>query len=53
MEFLQQPVQFGRAGLWLLLSITAVISFMLATEMAFYPAIAAFRDKRDGEFVGY
>lgn len=50
LAFSMEPVlveQFGRAGLWLLLSITAVISFMLATEMAFYPAIAAFRDWRE------
>ena len=39
--------KFGRAGLWILLSITAVVSFMLATEMAFYPAIAAFNDWRE------
>ena len=50
LAFRMEPMlveQFGRAGLWLLLSITAVISFMLATEMAFYPAIAAFRDWRE------
>jgi len=50
LAFRLEPVlveQFGRAGLWLLLSVTAVISFMLATEMAFYPALAAFRDWRE------
>jgi S-DNA-T family DNA segregation ATPase FtsK/SpoIIIE len=35
-------LKFGEAGLWILLLVTAVVSFMLATEMAFYPAIAAF-----------
>lgn len=35
-------LKFGGAGLWILLLVTAVVSFMLATEMAFYPAIAAF-----------
>ncbi|MCB9914691.1 MAG: DNA translocase FtsK [Planctomycetes bacterium] len=33
--------KFGVGGLWILLSMLAVVSFMLATEMAFYPAIAA------------
>jgi DNA segregation ATPase FtsK/SpoIIIE, S-DNA-T family len=34
--------KFGGPGLWILLIAVAVISFMLATEMAFYPALAAF-----------
>lgn len=34
--------KFGGPGLVVLLTLTALISFMLATEMAFYPAIAAF-----------
>jgi S-DNA-T family DNA segregation ATPase FtsK/SpoIIIE len=33
--------KFGQVGLWILLGLLSVISFMLATEMAFYPAIAA------------
>lgn len=33
--------KFGAIGLWILLSLLSVVSFMLATEMAFYPAIAA------------
>ena len=33
--------RFGVPGLWILLVTLAVISFMLATEMAFYPAISA------------
>ncbi len=33
--------KFGHVGLWILLSLLTVVSFMLATEMAFYPAIAA------------
>jgi len=33
--------RFGVPGLWILLVTMAVISFMLATEMAFYPAISA------------
>jgi S-DNA-T family DNA segregation ATPase FtsK/SpoIIIE len=36
--------KFGGPGLVLLLSLATMISFMLATEMAFYPAVAAFRD---------
>jgi S-DNA-T family DNA segregation ATPase FtsK/SpoIIIE len=36
--------QLGRPGLWILLVLTTLISFMLATEMAFYPAALAFRD---------
>ncbi len=34
--------KFGGPGLWVLLIAVAVISFMLATEMAFYPALLAF-----------
>jgi len=33
--------KFGHIGLWILLALLSVVSFMLATEMAFYPAIAA------------
>lgn len=35
-------LKFGEAGLWILLIVTALVSFMLATEMAFYPALSAF-----------
>ncbi len=34
---------FGGPGLWIILILCVVISFMLATEMAFFPAITAFR----------
>ena len=34
--------RFGSLGLWVLLITCACISFMLATEMAFYPALRAF-----------
>jgi len=34
--------KFGYGGLWILLPVLAAVSFMLATEMAFYPALAAF-----------
>jgi len=33
--------KFGYAGLWILMPLLAVVSFMLATEMAFYPAFVA------------
>ncbi len=33
---------FGVVGLWVMLVAMGLISFMLATEMAFYPALAAF-----------
>ena len=33
--------KFGQVGLWILLALLSIVSFMLATEMAFYPAIAA------------
>src|SRR5262249_48778822 len=36
--------KLGSPGLWILLVLTTLISFMLATEMAFYPAAIAFRD---------
>ncbi len=36
--------KFGGPGLWILLVLSTVISFMLATEMAFYPAIQALRE---------
>jgi S-DNA-T family DNA segregation ATPase FtsK/SpoIIIE len=35
--------KLGRPGLWILLVLTTLTSFMLATEMAFYPAALAFR----------
>jgi len=44
--------KLGRPGLWILLVLSTLISFMLATEMAFYPAALAFRDwisERHGE----
>ncbi len=47
--------KLGDPGLLILLILSTLISFMLATEMAFYPAAIAFRDwvaehrKRDGE----
>jgi len=34
--------QFGTAGLWVLLVLLSLVSFALATDMAFYPAISAF-----------
>ncbi|MCY3003746.1 MAG: DNA translocase FtsK [Planctomycetota bacterium] len=34
--------KFGFVGLWILLPALAVVSFMLATEMAFYPALVEF-----------
>ena len=39
--------KFGQVGLWILLGLLSVVSFMLATEMAFYPAIAAAGDWLD------
>ena len=36
--------RFGAPGLWVLLGTISLISFMLATQMAFYPAIVAFQD---------
>lgn len=36
--------KFGNPGLWLLLFVMALVSFMLATERAFYPAVRAFAD---------
>ena len=36
--------KFGRPGLWIILLLSGVISFMLATEMAFLPAIVALRN---------
>lgn len=37
-------LKFGEAGLWILMIVTALVSFMLATEMAFYPALSAFAE---------
>ena len=36
--------KFGDPGLVILLVLTSLVSFMLATEMAFYPALAALSD---------
>ena len=36
--------RFGSPGLWVVLITLALVSFMLATEMAFYPAYVAFTD---------
>lgn len=36
--------KLGGPGLWLILSLVSLVSFMLATEMAFLPALAAMRD---------
>ncbi|MEM7310162.1 MAG: DNA translocase FtsK 4TM domain-containing protein [Planctomycetota bacterium] len=48
--------KFGGPGCWILLGIGALISFMLATEMAFYPSLVALREwmeeRRDEEDEG-
>ncbi|TAJ18922.1 MAG: DNA translocase FtsK, partial [Planctomycetota bacterium] len=36
--------KFGRPGLWIVLLATALVSFALATEFAFYPALKALND---------
>jgi S-DNA-T family DNA segregation ATPase FtsK/SpoIIIE len=36
--------KFGGPGCWVLLSLSTLISFMLATEMAFYPALQELRE---------
>jgi len=36
--------KFGIPGLWLILSLVSLVSFMLATEMAFVPALVAAKD---------
>jgi DNA segregation ATPase FtsK/SpoIIIE-like protein len=36
--------KFGGPGCWILLSLATLISFMLATEMAFYPALLELRE---------
>lgn len=44
--------KFGVIGLWILLGLLSIVSCMLATEMAFYPAIAAaneWLDERQSE----
>jgi len=47
--------KFGGPGLWILMILAALVSFMLATEMAFYPSFVAFgawlgeRRKKSGE----
>lgn len=43
----QTPIlidKFGRPGLWIVLLATALVSFALATEFAFYPALKALND---------
>jgi Cdc6-like AAA superfamily ATPase len=37
----QLLAKFGEPGSWILLTLVALVSFMLATEMAFYPAVRA------------
>ncbi len=47
LAYVYSPVlveRFGSLGLWILLLTTSCISFMLATEMAFYPALRAFEE---------
>jgi S-DNA-T family DNA segregation ATPase FtsK/SpoIIIE len=43
--------KFGYPGLWILMPMVALVAFMLATEMAFYPALVAFgawaRERRE------
>jgi hypothetical protein len=43
--------KFGSVGLFILLSVLALVSFLLATEMAFYPALQGFtgwlRERRE------
>ncbi|MBI5434271.1 MAG: DNA translocase FtsK [Planctomycetes bacterium] len=39
--------KFGAPGLWILMPLLALVSFMLATEMAFYPSIVALREWAD------
>ena len=44
--------KFGGPGCWVLLVLSTLIAFMLATEMAFYPALLelkAWMDERRGE----
>ena len=36
--------KLGRPGLWILLGLSTIIAFMLATEMAFYPAMRALQE---------
>jgi DNA segregation ATPase FtsK/SpoIIIE, S-DNA-T family len=40
--FLQDKV--GVPGLWILMLLLSIVAFMLATEMAFYPSLVAFRE---------
>ncbi|MCK6445138.1 MAG: DNA translocase FtsK [Planctomycetes bacterium] len=39
--------KFGGPGLWVMMPVLALVSFMLATEMAFYPSIVALREWAD------
>ena len=34
-------LKFGGVGLWVILALSSIVSFMIATEMAFYPAFSA------------
>lgn len=49
-------LKLGGVGSWVILGLLAVISFMLATEMAFYPAFVALKgwleERRDGKDEG-
>jgi S-DNA-T family DNA segregation ATPase FtsK/SpoIIIE len=36
--------KFGAVGMWILLGVLALVSFLLATDKGFYPALAAFAD---------
>lgn len=46
-------LKLGSVGSWIILGLVSVISFMLATEMAFYPAFTALgewlRERREGK----
>ena len=39
--------KLGGPGLWIVLALGTLVSFMLATEMAFFPALVAFREWRE------
>jgi S-DNA-T family DNA segregation ATPase FtsK/SpoIIIE len=39
--------KFGRSGLWIVLTLASLVSFMLATQWAFYPALARLSDWLD------
>ena len=50
-------LKLGGAGSWVILGLLSIISFMLATEMAFYPAFVALgawlRERREGKDEGW